>query len=93
MAKGKTDCRMDSKDADTHAIHLWYHGKDFYMTPKPENQKRFALRGHLGVKKHYTLRRDSSLNCVSSSKAEIQLYKDSSTLVEMKIYSGVSCYF
>ena len=40
-----------------------------------------------------TLRRDSSLSCLSSSKAEIQLYKDSWMLVEMKIYSWVSCYF
>ena len=41
----------------------------------------------------YTIRRDSSLHCKSSSKAAIQLYKDSSTLVERKIYSGVSCFF
>ena len=42
---------------------------------------------------HFTLRRDSSLHCLSSSQAAIQLYIDSSTLVEMKIYTGVSCYF
>ncbi len=41
----------------------------------------------------YTLRRDSSLHCLSSSQAAIQLYIDSSTLVEMKIFTGVSCYF
>ena len=41
----------------------------------------------------YTLRRDSSLHCISTSKAAIQLYIDSTKLIEMKIYSGVSCYF
>ena len=41
----------------------------------------------------YTLRKDSSLHCLSSSQAAIQLYIDSSTLVEMKIHTGVSCYF
>ncbi len=41
----------------------------------------------------YTLRRDSSLHCISSSKHAIQLYKYSSKLIEMNIYSGVSCFF
>ena len=41
----------------------------------------------------HTLRRDSSLHCISSAQAVIQLYKDGSRLTEMKIYSGVSYYF
>ncbi len=41
----------------------------------------------------YTLRRNSSLYCISTSKPTIQLYKDSSTLFEMKMYSWVSCFF
>ena len=42
----------------------------------------------------HTLRRTSSLHSISSSKPSIQLYKDSSKLIEMKIlYSGVSCFF
>ncbi len=41
----------------------------------------------------YTLRRDSSLHCIPSSQAIIQLYKDSSKVTEMKIYSGMSCLF
>ncbi len=40
-----------------------------------------------------TLRRNSSLHCVSSSKPAIRLYKDRSTLTEMKIYSVVNCFF
>ncbi len=52
--------------------------------------------GSFWKKKHRrsnTLRRNSSLNCISSSKQAIQPYKDSSRLAEMKIYSGVSCFF
>ncbi len=40
-----------------------------------------------------TLRRNSSLHCLSSSKHAIQLYKDSLMHTQMKIYSGVSCFF
>ncbi len=41
----------------------------------------------------YTLRRISSFHCISSSMPAIQLCKDSSTLTEMKIYSGMSWIF
>ncbi len=41
----------------------------------------------------YTLRTNSSLHCISSSKPAIQLYRDSSTVTEMKIYSGLGYLF
>ncbi len=41
----------------------------------------------------YTLKRNSSLHRISSYKHAIQLYKDSSTLTQMMIYSEVSCFF
>ncbi len=41
----------------------------------------------------YTLRRNSSIHCISSSKPSIQLHNNSSTVTEMKIYSGVGYLF
>ncbi len=42
---------------------------------------------------YYTLRRNSSLHCISSSKQAIQLQNDSSTVTEMKIYSWMGYLF
>ncbi len=67
-----------------------------YMVCLLVSQSRCLMWWHhtVSVWHHiYTLRRDSSLHCISSAQAVIQLYKDSSRLPEMKIYSGVSCYF
>ena len=41
----------------------------------------------------HTLRTNSSLHCISSSKPAIQLYRDSSTVTELKIYSGLGYLF
>ncbi len=43
--------------------------------------------------RNHTLRRNSSLQCISSSKPVIQLRNNSSTVTEVKIYSGVGYLF
>ena len=53
----------------------------------------FRIRLTWGGRGRYTLRRNSSLHCISSSKPSIQLHNNSSTVTEMKIYSGMGYLF
>ncbi len=52
-----------------------------------------AHTNHVCGPELYTLRRNGSLHCLSSSKPVIQLRNNSSTVTEMKICSGVGYLF